>query len=118
MNEMGTLNIRPGRFGRVFTLAAVSLAVVYLTLAILVTACMASHSGHHAASHGGTAQPFHSLLCVWACQAGSPDCLSVVSPMSTTVPLRLMGIVLLIAVLLQPSFRQAQSRAPPQQALL
>jgi hypothetical protein len=38
--------------------------------------------------------------------------------MFTTVPLRLIGIVLLIAILLQPSFRQAQSRAPPQQALL
>jgi hypothetical protein len=113
MNEMGTLDIRSGRFGRVFALTAGSVAVVYLTLAILVTACTTSHGGHHGGSHDQAGQPVHSLLCVWACQAGSPDCLSVVSPMSTTVPLTLIGIVLLIAVLLQPSFWQARSRAPP-----
>jgi hypothetical protein len=113
MNQLGIIDIRPGRFGRVLTLTAGSVAVIYLTLAILVTACTTSHGGHHAGAHGEAAQPVHSLLCIWACQAGSPDCLSVVSPMSTTVPLTLIGIVLLIAVLLQPSFRQAQSRAPP-----
>ncbi len=113
MDERGLLDIRFGRFGSVLALTAGSVAAVYLTLAILVTACMTSHGGHHAGPHSQGSQPVHSLLCVWACQAGSPDCLFVASPMSATMPLILGGIVFLVAFLLQPSFDRAQSRAPP-----
>ncbi len=105
--------VRTGRVWRVLVVTAGAILVAYLMLALLATVCMTVHGRHHAGSHDHSQQPIHSLLCIWACQAGAPDCLSVASSLPPTMFLILAVVILPFAILLQPAFQQAFPRAPP-----
>jgi hypothetical protein len=94
-------------------LTAGFVVVVYLALAILAVSCVASHDGHRAGAHSGAAQHDHSLLCVWACQAGSPDCFSTSVPPAWIVLLALHGVVTAVMFLTEPWGWLPGSRAPP-----
>lgn len=94
-------------------MTAGGIAVAYFALALLAVACMTAHGGGHAESHDHSRQPIHSLLCVWACQAGTPDYLPVASSLPPTKLLALAVAILSSPLFLEPVFRQASSRAPP-----
>lgn len=93
--------------------AAGVMAVVYLCLALLATVCMTTHAGHDAGAHDHGSQPVHSLLCAWACQAGSSDCLSVGAPVPAVSPVLFASVVAVIAQWSSFSPNLIRSRAPP-----
>ncbi len=114
MRVVNVRDVRSDRFRRMLAVAAGAIAATYLTLVLLATVCMTAHGVGHAEPHDSSHHPVHSLLCVWACQAGAPDCLSAASSLSPTMFLALAGAMLPAAILRQPTFPQASSRAPPQ----
>jgi len=105
----GAIRRRAGILGP----AAGVMVVVYLCLALTATVCMTTHAGHDAGAHDHGSQPVHSLLCVWACQAGSPDGLSIAAPSPAALRTFLAGGVFMIVFRSLFSSDLIRSRAPP-----
>jgi hypothetical protein len=93
---------------------AVSLAVLYLTLAIGAAGCLLSHSEeetlphHHHQSH-----VTHSAFCAWACQANPAVSLPVPAPPAVVMQILALLILVRISMPGRLAAHIAHSRAPP-----
>jgi hypothetical protein len=96
---------------------AVSLALLYVVLAVLASVCLFEHpasqaSGHHHSSQQPS-KAVHSALCAWACQANPGT--SVVSAVPLVQPVLLVLVLLLVSCSVLSGFRRHQlfPRGPP-----
>lgn len=96
---------------------AVSLALLYVVLAVLASVCLFDHpasqaSGHHHSSQQSS-KAVHSALCAWACQANPGTSLTSAAP--PVQPFLLFCFGVFVALVLLPSSRivRLRSRSPP-----
>ncbi|MBM4123777.1 MAG: hypothetical protein FJ246_02290 [Nitrospira sp.] len=102
---------------RLLSPIAVSLALLYVVLAIVASVCLFDHPASQASSHHHSSQQsgkaVHSALCVWACQANPGT--SLVSAVPLVQPVLLVLVLLLVSCSVLSRFRRYQlfPRGPP-----
>jgi hypothetical protein len=98
---------------RSFTLLALAMVALYVTLAIGGAACLVDATEHHSTAHHHHSHVAHSIFCAWACQANPTVTTAIHTPPEAVFHLVALSVSIHSLQPTGPVIFAAHPRAPP-----
>ena len=98
---------------RSFTLLALVMVALYVTLAVGAAACLIDATEHHSTAHHHHSHVAHSIFCAWACQANPTVTTVIHTPPEAVFHLVALSVSIHSLQPTRPVIFAAHPRAPP-----